>query len=146
MISVRPGKPNKAASSFASGIIREPLNGVEAICPVGAETRMWLLSPRGVIRNLLVAHEAPASAFGATRSVNMPGISVTVAQMVNALRRVAGDEVAGRVVFRHDAVIDRIVRTWPREFDPAFGRSLGMSADPDFESIVRQYVADELRR
>jgi nucleoside-diphosphate-sugar epimerase len=145
-ISVRPGKPNKAASSFASGIIREPLNGIDTVCPVAAETRMWLLSPRRVIESLLIGHEAPSSAFARTRSVNVPGISVTVAQMVDALRSVAGDAVASRVAFRHDAAIDRIVRTWPRDFDAALGHSLGMTADPDFESIVRQYVADELRR
>lgn len=145
-ISVRPGKPNKAASSFASGILREPLNGIDAVCPVGAETRMWLLSPRRVIESLILGHEAPASAFTHARSVNVPGISVTVGEMLEALRRVAGDAVAARVAFRNDPVIDRIVRTWPRNFDAAFGKTLGMRADADFDSIVRQYIADELKR
>ena len=143
-ISVRPGKANKAASSFASGILREPLNGVEAICPVSRETRMWLLSPRAVIANMIVAHEAPAAAFAHTRSINVPGISIPVTGMIDALRRVAGDAVADRVVWRHDPAIDRIVQTWPVKFDTAFGRSLGMTGDADFDGIVRQYIADEL--
>jgi nucleoside-diphosphate-sugar epimerase len=143
-ISVRPGKPNKAASSFASGILREPLNGVEAICPVSRATRMWLLSPRAVIANMIVGHEAPASAFAHTRSINVPGISIPVVGMIDALRRVAGDAVADRVVWRNDAAIDRIVQTWPVNFDTRFGRSLGMAGDADFDSIIRQYVADEL--
>ncbi len=144
-ISVRPGKANKAASSFASGILREPLNGVEAVCPVSRTTRMWLLSPRAVIANLIVGNEAPAAAFTHTRSINVPGISIPVVGMIDALRRVAGDAVADRVVWRHDAAIDRIVKTWPVNFDAAFGRSLGMAGDADFDSIVRQYIADELR-
>jgi nucleoside-diphosphate-sugar epimerase len=145
-VSVRPGKPNKAASSFASGILREPLAGIDAVCPVAADTRMWLISPRRVIENLLVGHEAPAAAFTQGRSVNVPGISVTVAGMLDALRRVAGDAVAARVRFERDPVIERIVRSWPREFDAAYGRSLGMTADAGFDAIVRQYVDDELRK
>ena len=96
-VTVRPGKPNKAASSFASGIMREPLSGVEAICPVAPTTKMWVQSPRAVIDNLIVGHEAPASAFTYTRSVNVPGICVAVGDMVKALREVAGEEVAARV-------------------------------------------------
>lgn len=144
-VSVRPGKPNKAASSFASGILREPLAGVDAICPVPDDTRMWLLSPRRVIENLLIGHEAPAAALTQGRSVNVPGISVTVREMLDALRRVAGDTVAARVRFASDPAIERIVRSWPRDFDAAYGRSLGMRADADFEAIVRQYIDDELR-
>jgi nucleoside-diphosphate-sugar epimerase len=142
-ITVRPGKPNKAASSFASGIIREPLSGVEAICPVQPTTRMWVQSPRAVIANLIVGHEAPAAAFGHTRSVNVPGISVPVGAMVDALRTVAGEAVAARVRWQFDPAIDRIVSTWPAAFAPVFGVALGMKADADFESIVRAYVADE---
>ena len=101
-VTVRPGKPNKAASSFASGIIREPLAGVDAICPVAPATRMWVQSPRAVIENLIVGHEAPASSFAHTRSVNVPGICVPVADMVVALRKVAGDAVADRVKWIYD--------------------------------------------
>ena len=145
-ITVRPGKPNKAASSFASGIIREPLAGVDALCPVDRGTRMWLLSPRAVIENLMIGYDAPASAMPTAHSLNVPGISVTVGDMVDDLRRVAGDAVADRVHFRHDAAIDRIVRTWPRDFDAKAGRALGMRADADFASIVRQYVEHDAPR
>ena len=145
-VSVRPGKPNLAASSFASGIVREPLNGVDAVCPVPPDTTMWLLSPRHVIRNLVIGHEAPASAFGATRNVNVPGISVRVDEMVRALARVAGADVAKRVRWEPDPAIERIVRTWPRNFAAALGRELGMTADADFDSAIRQYIEDEMRR
>jgi D-erythronate 2-dehydrogenase len=145
-VTVRPGKPNKAASSFASGIVREPLSGVEAVCPVDASTRMWLVSPRTIIDSLIAGYEASASAFPPSHSVNVPGISVTVREMVDALRRVAGDAVADRVVFRRDPAIDRIVRTWPRDFDAKVGHALGMRTDTGFEAIVRQYVDHDMPR
>jgi len=145
-VTVRPGKPNKAASSFASGIIREPLAGVDAPCPVAPATKMWVQSPRAVIGNLVIGHEAPASAFAYTRSINVPGISVAVGDMVAALRRVAGDAVADRVKWQYDPAIDRIVSTWPANFAPRLGPALGMQADADFESIVRAYIADDLPR
>jgi nucleoside-diphosphate-sugar epimerase len=143
-VTVRPGKPNKAASSFASGIIREPLAGIDAPCPVAPTTRMWVTSPRAVVANLVCGHEAPASAFAQTRSVNVPGILVGVGEMVTALRRVAGDAVAERVKWRLDPAVDRIVSTWPANFAPRLGPALGMRADADFEDIVRAYVADEM--
>lgn len=143
-VTVRPGKPNRAASSFASGIIREPLSGIDAPCPVAPTTRMWLQSPRTVVANLLIGHEAPSSAFTDTRSVNVPGISVAVGDMVAALRRVAGDDVADRVKWQFDPMIDRIVSTWPSNFTPKLGPSLGMKADLDFESILRAYIADDM--
>jgi D-erythronate 2-dehydrogenase len=143
-VTVRPGKPNKAASSFASGIVREPLAGVDAPCPVAPTTRMWVTSPRAVVANLIAGHEAPASAFGATRSVNVPGILVGVGEVVDALRKVAGDAVADRVKWQVDPVIDRIVSTWPANFAPKLGPALGMRADKDFESIIRAYIADDM--
>ena len=142
-ITVRPGKPNKAASSFASGIIREPLNGLDAPCPVTASTRIWVSSPRTVIANLMVGHDVPAERFAHTRSINVPGMCVGVGEMVDALRRVAGDAVADRVQWRPDPVIERIVATWPPRFAPILGPSLGMRADENFESIIRQYIEDE---
>lgn len=145
-ITVRPGKPNKAASSFASGIIREPLAGVDAPCPVAPATRMWVQSPRAVIDNLIVGHEAAPAQFAHSRSVNVPGISVAVGDMVAALRKVAGDAVAARVKWQFDPAIDRIVSTWPANFAPRLGSALGMKADRDFESVVRAYLADELGR
>ncbi len=144
-VTVRPGKPNKAASSFASGIVREPLAGVEAVCPVAPTTRMWVQSPRAVIDNLVLGHETPASAFTTSRSINVPGLCVGVGAMVEALRIVAGDAVADRVRWQLDPAIDKIVATWPANFAPAFGLSLGMRADADFAGIVRAYMADDMR-
>ena len=143
-VTVRPGKPNRAASSFASGIIREPLSGVDAICPVAPTTKVWVTSPATVIRNFIVGHEAPATAFAQTRSVNVPGMAVTVTGMVDALRRVAGDAVAERVKWRYDAAIDRIVATWPTNFAPRLAPALGMTADTDFEAIIRAYIAEDM--
>ena len=145
-VVVRPGKPNRAASSFASGIIREPLSGVEAICPVAPTTRMWVQSPRAVVDNLLAGHEAAADRFPAFRAINVPGISVAVGDMVSALRNVAGDAVAARVQWRYDAAIDRIVSTWPSRFEARVGPALGMRADADFESVVRGYITEDLPR
>jgi len=143
-VTVRPGKPNKAASSFASGIVREPLAGVEGVCPVAPATRMWVTSPRAVVENLVAGHEARADGFRQTRSVNVPGLCVGVGEMVDALRRVAGDAVAARVRWAFDPAIDRIVSTWPARFEPARGRALGMRADADFDSIVRAYLQDDV--
>jgi D-erythronate 2-dehydrogenase len=145
-VVVRPGKPNRAASSFASGIIREPLSGIDAICPVAQTTSMWVQSPRAVVANLLAGHEAPADRLPPYRCINVPGISVAVGDMVTALRDVAGDAVAARVQWQYDPVIDRIVSTWPARFDARVGPALGMRADADFESIVRAYIAHDLPR
>ena len=142
-VTVRPGKPNKAASSFASGIIREPLNGVDAVCPVSRDTKVWVASPRAVVANLIVGHETPAARFGYTRSVNVPGILVSVTEMVAALRRIAGDAVADRVKWQLDPATDRIVQTWPVRFEPVLGLKLGMRADADIDAIIRQYIDDE---
>ncbi len=144
-VTVRPGKPNRAASSFASGVIREPLAGVEAICPVARETRLWVTSPRRVIDNLIVGHDVAAARFGQTRSVNVPGLRVSVEEMVSALRRVAGDAVAARVKWQIDPAIDRIVRTWPANFAPRLGPALGMDGDADFGSIIGDHMRETAR-
>jgi nucleoside-diphosphate-sugar epimerase len=141
-IVVRPGKPNKAASSFASSIIREPLSGVDIFCPVAPTTRVWVSSPGIAVANLIIGHEVPASRFAHTRSINVPGLQVSVGEAVASLRRIAGDAVADRVKWRIDPAIDRIVSTWPARFEPALGSALGMRADPDFDSIIRAYIAD----
>ena len=143
-VSVRPGKPNKAASSFASGIIREPLSGEEAICPVPPETRLWLLSPRKAVESLILGHELPSAALGPVRSVNLPGLSVTVAGMVAALERVAGREAAQRIRWERDPLVERIVSSWPGAWDTSRARRLGFSGDADFESVVRAHVEDDL--
>lgn len=143
-ISVRPGKPNQAASSFASGIIREPLNGEPTNCPVPAATRLWLLSPRQAIESLVAGHELPASAFGGNRIVNLPGTSVSVAQMVAVLERVAGPQVTRHIGWKPDPQIERIVGGWPGAWDVTRANALGLRGDADIDSIVRAYVEDDM--
>ncbi len=142
-IVVRAGKPNAAASSFASGIIREPLNGVVSECPVAPETGVWLLSPGKVVEAFIHAWELAPEAWGAQRWLNLPGITASVAQMVEALRRVAGDAAAKRVVYKADARIQAIVKTWPMNFRTPRALAMGFKADADVESVIRDYVADE---
>lgn len=143
-ISVRPGRPNAAASSFASGIIREPLNGEVAICPVSADTRLWLLSPQTVMESLIFGHDIDAAALGVNRNVNLPGLSLTVREMVAALERVAGPEAVKRIRWESDARIERLVSTWPGQLDTAKANTLGFPRDENFELVIRQYVRDEL--
>lgn len=145
-ISVRPGRPNAAASSFASGIIREPLNGEPAVCPVGADTRLWLLSPRGAIQALIAGGELEADAVSDRTPINLPGVSVTAAEMVQALREVAGDEAADRIRWQPDARVERIVGSWPGRWDTSRAARLGLTGDSSFADIVRAYLADDLKR
>jgi len=139
-IVVRPGKPNLAASSFASGIIREPLAGVASECPVPETTGVWILSPRRVVEAFLHAHDLPSSEWPTTRVVNLPGITLTVREMIDAMGRVAGREAADRVKFVPDARIQAIVKTWPVRFRTERALAMGFQADTDFDSIVRQHL------
>ncbi|MFM0737315.1 SDR family oxidoreductase [Paraburkholderia xenovorans] len=142
-ISVRPGKPNAAASSFASGIVREPLNGEAAICPVAGSTRLWLLSPRKAIESLIAGLELDAGVLGNQRVLNLPGISVSVDEMVAALRDVAGDTVAARIVWAPDARVEKIVGSWPGRWDTSRAEQLGLSAERSFADVIRGYIEDE---
>lgn len=142
-ISVRPGKSNAAASSFASGIVREPLNGVTAVCPVAGSTRVWLLSPRKAIDSLIAGLEIDAALLGTQRALNLPGISVSVDEMVAALREVAGDTVAQRIVWEPDARTEKIVSSWPGRWDTARAERLGLTGDRTFADVIRAYIADE---
>jgi D-erythronate 2-dehydrogenase len=142
-IVVRAGPPNAAASSFASGIIREPLNGSVSECPVAPETGVWLLSPRRVVDAFVHAYELAPEAWGAKRVVNLPGITATVAEMLEALQRVAGAKVAGRVAWKPDARIQAIVKTWPVRFRTPRALEMGFKPDPDVDSVIRDYLADE---
>ena len=145
-IVVRPGKPNKAASSFFSGIIREPLAGQEAILPVADDVRHWVASPASAVAFLMHAATMDTELLGARRCLTMPGLSVTIADMIEALSDVAGEEVAGRIRREPDAVIEKIVAGWPRDFDASRAESVGFSADTSFADIVRAHVADEAAR
>ena len=145
-IVVRAGKPNAAASSFASGIIREPLNGAVSECPVDAETGVWLLSPRRVVEAFIHALELPGSAWPSQRVVNLPGITASVSQMIGALKRVAGAKVAERVQWKPDPRIQAIVKTWPVRFRTPRALEMGFRPDGDIETVIRDYAADEAIR
>ncbi len=145
-VCVRPGKPNKAASGFFSGIIREPLNGMEAVLPVPDTVRHWFASPRAAVGFLLHAAALDGAALGPRRSLTMPGISATVAEQIEALRRAAGDAAVALIRPVPDPAVLAIVATWPERFDCARARELGFRADQDFGEIVRIYQEDELRR
>jgi nucleoside-diphosphate-sugar epimerase len=143
-ICVRPGKPNKAASGFFSGILREPLSGQEAVLPVADTVRHWFASPRAAIEFLLHAAGLDTARLGARRNLSMPGIAATVAEQIEALRRVAGDKAVRLIRREPDATIMRIVDGWPRNFDAKRASALGFRADPSFDDIIRFHIQDEL--
>jgi nucleoside-diphosphate-sugar epimerase len=143
-ICVRPGKPNLAASGFFSNIIREPLNGQDALLPVSTDVRHWFASPRSAIGFLIHAATLDSGRLGNRRCLTMPGVSATVGEEIEALRRVAGDEAVRRIHREPDETIMRIVAGWPRAFDAGRARALGFRADADFDEIVRVHVEDEL--
>jgi nucleoside-diphosphate-sugar epimerase len=140
-ICVRPGRPNLAASSFVSSIIREPLRGEDAICPVSRELSLFLSSPRTVIRNLLHAATLSTERL-AWRTVNLPGITVTVNQMLEGLRRATDEETLGRVKFKPDESINKIVSTWPGAIDNTRALQLGFFKDDSFDTFIHQHIAD----
>jgi nucleoside-diphosphate-sugar epimerase len=145
-ICVRPGKPNKAASGFFSGIIREPLAGQEAVLPVPETVRHWFASPRAAVGFLLHAAKLDTAQLQNRRNLSMPGISATVGEQIEALRKVAGDKVARLIRREPDPTIMRIVEGWPRNFDAKRALSLGFRADKSFEEIIRIHLEDELQR
>jgi nucleoside-diphosphate-sugar epimerase len=139
-VTVRPGKPNAAASSFASGIIREPVNGEESVCPVDRSTRIWVISPESAVGGFIHAHDLPGDRLGWNRSISLPGLSVTVGEMAAALERVAGSAAAARIRWERDPRITRLVDTWPGTLDAGRARELGFPHDQNFDAIVRAYV------
>ncbi len=143
-ICIRPGKPNKAASGFFSSILREPLVGQEAVLPVSEDVRHWHASPRAAIGFLLRAAEIDTAALGTRRNLNMPGLSATVAEQIEALRRVAGDKAVSLIRREPDQMIAEIVAGWPTDFDAARATELGFVADRSFDDIIRIHIQDEL--
>jgi nucleoside-diphosphate-sugar epimerase len=143
-ICVRPGPANLAASGFFSNIIREPLNGRPAVLPVSADVRHWFASPRSAVGFLLHAATIDTSALGVRRSLTMPGLSATVGDEIEALRRVAGDAAVALIQPERDEGIARMVGGWPRDFDASRAAQLGFTAERDFDEIVRVYLEDEL--
>jgi nucleoside-diphosphate-sugar epimerase len=143
-VVVRPGRPNRAASTWASSIIREPLQGQQAICPVDKTIRMFCASPRTVVQSLLHAYALPAAAFGANRAVMLPGFVVSVREMVDSLKRVAGEAVASRIQFEKDAAIAAIVDRWHADFAPKRALAMGFKQDTSMDDIIRWFIEDDL--
>jgi nucleoside-diphosphate-sugar epimerase len=143
-IVVRPGRPNRAASGFFSGIIREPLAGQEAILPVADSVTHWHASPRSAIGFLIHAAGLMHAQLGDRINLMMPGVCCTVAEQIEALRRVAGDKVAARIRREPDPLIVRIVAGWPQRFDPRRALDLGFKAERTFDDIIRVHIEEEL--
>ena len=143
-ICVRPGKPNKAASGFFSNIIREPLVGQEAVLPVSEEVRHWHASPRSAVGFLTHAAGLDLERLEGRRALNMPGFACTVAEQIEALRRVAGEEAVRLIRRERDPAIEKIVEFWPRDFEPARALELGFRAEGSFDEIIRIHLEDEL--
>lgn len=141
-VTVRPGRPNGAASSFFSGIVREPLAGEAAICPVSPEVSHPVSSPARAVEGLIAVFEATPEAFNGRTALNLPALNVTVAQMLDALERVAGRRVRERVRFERDERIAAIVAGWPAAASAPRAAQLGLSADASFDAIIEQYIAD----
>jgi nucleoside-diphosphate-sugar epimerase len=143
-ISVRPGRPNRAASGFASSIFREPLSGVAVTCPVSRESIMVLLSPRRAIAAFERAHDLPGASFGAYRALLLPGLAASVAEMVEALRRAGGDRAVDLIRWEPDPVVQKIVDGWPRGLQATRALGLGIHPDASLDEIVQAFVEDDL--
>ena len=141
-VTVRPGKPNGAASSFFSGIIREPLAGVDAVLPVSPDVSHPVSSPQRTVDGLIAVYEASREAFCGRTAMNLPGLNVTVQQMLDALEKVAGPEVRARVRYERDERIAGIVANWPSGATALRAARLGLLPEENFENIIRQYIAD----
>ena len=143
-IAVRPGKPNKAASGFFSGIIREPLAGVEAVLPVADTVRHWFASPRAAVGFLLHAAELDHSTLGNQPNLTMPGLAATVGEQIAALERVAGPGAVGLIRRERNETIAAIVAGWPQAFDAQRATALGFRGETTFDEIIKVYMADEM--
>lgn len=145
-ICVRPGKANRAASSFFSGIIREPLNGLPASLPVARDWVHTMASPRAAVGFFLHAATLDTAPIGPRRNLTLPGVAVTVAEQIEALRRVAGADVVALIRDEPDPAVWAIVQTWPRRFAASRAKAMGFQAETSFDQIVQAYIEDDLRR
>ncbi|MEM6356008.1 MAG: D-erythronate dehydrogenase [Pseudomonadota bacterium] len=145
-ISVRPGKANKAASSFMSSIFREPLQGQPAVCPVGPDYEHWFLSPRRVVESIIHAAEVPEEALGMQRCFAIPGNTHRIGDMVEAMRRIAGDAPCDLIRWERDPAVEAIVLGWKGRFSPEKALALGFRADESFEDNIRYFVEDDIQR
>jgi nucleoside-diphosphate-sugar epimerase len=143
-VVVRPGRPNRAASTFASSMIREPLAGQDAVCPVAPETVMALASPRRIVAGLVHALGIPGEAFGASRSLQLPGFSVSVGEMATALKRAGGEAAHARLSWHPDPLIQAIVSGWPRALLTPRAEALGFGRDSGIDEVVQAFIEDDL--
>jgi D-erythronate 2-dehydrogenase len=144
-VSVRPGRPNQAASGFLSGIIREPLAGQRAVCPVPAQTEVALISPARAVDALLCAATSSDQAWGGRTAVTLPALTVRVADMVGALERTAGPEATGLIDWMPDPAVITMMTGWPARIRAGRARRLGLTPDPDFDSIIAMHLAETRR-
>jgi nucleoside-diphosphate-sugar epimerase len=144
-IVVRPGKPNKAASTFASSIIREPLQGQEAICPVRPDNWMPLLSPRKTVECFIHAHELASEKWGTNRTLMLPSFDVTVGEMADAVKRVAGNDAYKKIIWKQDPLIQKIVDGWPARLESKRARGMGLTDDGSMDAIIQAFIEDDLR-
>ncbi|NND32854.1 MAG: SDR family oxidoreductase [Saprospiraceae bacterium] len=142
-ITVRPGKPNAATSSFVSSIIREPLNGKAATYPVPSETEVWIQSPRRVIQNFIHAANIDEKILGDDRVINLPGLTTTIQEMIQSLEQMTSPDVTRLISYESDEFLQSIVLTWPPNFDPQRANTLGFVSDSSSEEIIRSYMEDE---
>lgn len=143
-ICIRPGKPNKAASGFFSGILREPLAGQPAILPVPDTVRHWHASPRSAVGFLIHAASIDLQPLGSRRSLTMPGVCASVGEQIEALRRIAGDKAVALIRREPDEMVMKIVAGWPQAFDARRATKLGFRADASFDDIIRVHIDDEM--
>ena len=143
-VVVRPGRPNRAASTFASSMIREPLAGREALCPVSPDTVMALASPRRIVAGLVQAHDLPGAAFGVSRSLQLPGFSVAVGEMAAAVRRAGGVDAYARIRWEPDPQIQQIISGWPQALHAPRAEALGFTADRSIDEVVEAFIDDDL--
>jgi len=141
---VRPGRPNRAASTFASSMIREPLAGREALCPVSPDTVMALASPRRIVAGLVQAHDLPGAAFGASRSLQLPGFSVAVGEIAAAVGRAGGVAAYARIRWEPDPQIQQIISGWPQALHAPRAEALGFTPDSSIDEVVEAFIDDDL--
>jgi nucleoside-diphosphate-sugar epimerase len=143
-VSVRPGKPNAAASSFMSGIIREPLAGEPAVCPVPPDTRIALSSPTRTVDGILRAVAAGDEEWGSLTAMNLPALSTTPREMARALDAVGGQGLSELISWERDPAVEAIISSWPARFITGRAARLGLVADDSFEDVVRAYLAENV--
>lgn len=144
VVIIRPGKPDNVVSNVIAGIVREPLHGLDTYCPIPADTRFPVISPRRVAQGLALAHDIPPDAFGASRSMNFPSLSVTVQEMIDATQRMAGNRTLGNIDWRPDPAFQRLVDDWPKYFESAFANRHGIHAESSFDEIIQVYMEEHM--